>query len=157
MKWMKERDLLIAQTMAFVQSVTGKKATAEARAALIESTPIESTLSESTLVDEIEGLARPVETSQIETSQIKTLQIKTLQIKTLPIETLPIETGQIARPSPVRVSDVRQEIHGRVAAFRAHQELFHRERDEYYNSVLTKVRASTGQAPKAPDDQPPRP
>ena len=24
MKWMKERDLLIAQTMAFVQSVTGK-------------------------------------------------------------------------------------------------------------------------------------
>ena len=25
MKWMKERDLLIAQTMAFVQSVTGKK------------------------------------------------------------------------------------------------------------------------------------
>jgi len=25
MKWMRERDLLIAQTMAFVQSVTGKK------------------------------------------------------------------------------------------------------------------------------------
>ena len=24
MKWMRERDLLIAQTMAFVQSVTGK-------------------------------------------------------------------------------------------------------------------------------------
>ena len=25
MKWMSDRDLLIAQTMAFVQSVTGKK------------------------------------------------------------------------------------------------------------------------------------
>ena len=25
MKWMRERDLLIAQTMEFVQSVTGKK------------------------------------------------------------------------------------------------------------------------------------
>ena len=29
MKWMKERDLLIAQTMAFVQSVTGKKPDAD--------------------------------------------------------------------------------------------------------------------------------
>src|ERR1700754_5225159 len=29
MKWMRERDLLIAQTMAFVQSVTGKKPEAE--------------------------------------------------------------------------------------------------------------------------------
>jgi hypothetical protein len=142
MKWMKERDLLIAQTMAFVQSVTGKKATAEAREVLIQTTSIESTPIESTLADEIEKLARPVETSQTETLQTETLQI---------------ETGQIARPTPVRLSDVRQEIRGRVAAFRAHQELFHRERDEYYNSVLTKVRASTGQAPKAPDDQPSRP
>ena len=35
MKWMRERDLLIAQTMAFVQSVTGKRPDAEmaARAA----------------------------------------------------------------------------------------------------------------------------
>ncbi len=29
MKWMRERDLLIAQTMAFVQSVTGKKPDAD--------------------------------------------------------------------------------------------------------------------------------
>src|SRR6478672_1203841 len=29
MKWMKERDLLIAQTLAFVQSVTGKMPEAE--------------------------------------------------------------------------------------------------------------------------------
>lgn len=29
MKWMRERDLLIAQTMAFVQSVTGRKPDAE--------------------------------------------------------------------------------------------------------------------------------
>jgi hypothetical protein len=157
MKWMKERDLLIAQTMAFVQSVTGKKATAEAREVLIQTTSIESTPIESTLADEIEKLARPVETSQTETSQTETLQTETSQTETLQTETLQIETGQIARPTPVRLSDVRQEIRGRVAAFRAHQELFHRERDEYYNSVLTKVRASTGQAPKAPDDQPSRP
>ena len=29
MKWMRERDLLIAQTMAFVQSVTGKSPAAD--------------------------------------------------------------------------------------------------------------------------------
>ena len=32
MKWMKERDLLIAQTKAFVQSVAGKMAAADTRA-----------------------------------------------------------------------------------------------------------------------------
>ena len=34
MKWMRERDLLIAQTMAFVQSVTGKKPEAEKTVAI---------------------------------------------------------------------------------------------------------------------------
>ena len=138
MKWMKERDLLIAQTMAFVQSVTGKKATAEAREALIEPTAIKSTPIQSTLVDDIEEPARPVET--------------------LPIKTSQIDSAQIARPSSsARLNEVRQEIRGRVAAFRAHQELFHRERDEYCNAVLTRVRASTGQAPKTPDHQPSKP
>lgn len=33
MKWMRERDLLIAQTMAFVQSVTGKRPDADKLAA----------------------------------------------------------------------------------------------------------------------------
>jgi hypothetical protein len=124
MKWIKERDLLIAQTKAFVESVTGKKATAEARDVLRE------VLVKSTAADEIAEVERSVETVRI-------------------------ETVQITRPSPVRLGDFREEIRGRVAAFRARQELFHRERDEYFNSVLTKLRASTGQAPKASDDQPP--
>jgi hypothetical protein len=110
MKWKKERDLLIAQTMAFVQSVTGK--------------PEAETQIESIPVDDIAEPGRP-------------------------LETLPI-----ARPSPVRLSEFREEIRGRVAAFRAHQELFHRERDEYFNSVLAKIRPLTGHAPKAPDNQP---
>ena len=131
MNWMKERDLLIAQTRAFVQSVTGKTATAEAREVLRE------VRIESTAVDEIAEVGRPVETGRIENMQI--------------------ETVQISRPSPVRLGEVREEIRGRVAAFRAHQELFHRERDEYCNSVLTKLRATTGHAPTAPDDRPHKP
>jgi hypothetical protein len=140
MKWIKERDLFIAQTMAFVQSVTGKKPAAEAREAprdvLFQSPQVQSSLAQSAPVDEIAAEARRVEISKA--------------------ETLKIEAAQITRSSPA-LSDVRQEIHGRVAAFRAHQELFHRERDEYYNSMLTRVRASTGHALKAPDDQPSKP
>jgi hypothetical protein len=138
MKWIKERDLLIAQTMAFVQSVAGKKATAEAREVARE-VRIEPTRVESAQHDEIAQVERLSETASIKTPRI---------------EALKIEAVQITRPSPVRVSDVRQEIRGRVAAFRAHQELFHRERDEYYNSVVTRLRASSEHAPKVPDDLP---
>src|ERR1700733_7335656 len=126
MKWMKERDLLIAQTKAFVQSVTGKMPTADARDALRQ------VLIEPTAADKLAEVERTVETNSI-------------------------ETVQIPRPLPVRLGDFREEIRGRVAAFRAHQELFNRERNEYFNSVLTRLRASTDQAPKAPDDQPRKP
>jgi hypothetical protein len=47
MTWMNERDLLIAQTMVFVKSVTGTKPEPEARIEL-------------TTVDEIHGVERPV-------------------------------------------------------------------------------------------------
>ncbi len=114
MKWAKERDQLIAQTMTFVQSIAGKKPEAETRAeARIERAP----------VDEIEGVERPVEIVH--------------------------EILEAKRPSPVPRSGLREEIQGRVAAFRAHQQLFDRERDAYFNSVLNKVRAPTGSPPKA--------
>ena len=107
MNWAKERDLLIAQTMTFVQSITGKKPEAETR---IEFAP----------VDQIEKVERPV------------------------------EIVQVARPSTVPRSGMREEIQGRVAAFRAHQQLFDRERDAYFKSVLTRVRAPTAIQPKPP-------
>jgi hypothetical protein len=61
------------------------------------------------------------------------------------------------RPSPIghslaRHSDLREEIGRRVAAFRARQQAFNRERDEYCNAVMTKVRAASEQAAKARDD-----
>jgi hypothetical protein len=147
MKWIKERDLFIAQTMAFVQSVTGKKPAAEARVAPRD-VLFQSPLAQSAPADEIAAEDRPAETFKIEA-----LQTGDMQAGALPAGTLKIETAQSTLSSPA-ISDVRQEIRGRVAAFRAHQELFHRERDAYYNSVLTRVRAATGHASGAPDDQP---
>lgn len=100
MKWVMERDLLIAQTMAFVESVTGKKPEAGAQ----------------------ESPSSPV----IEFAQPES----------------PIETAETPRKPPVARSPVREEIEGRVAAFRAHQQRFDRERDKHFNSVLTGIRAA---------------
>ena len=109
MKWVEERDLLIAQTITFVQSVTGKNPDGEAR---IELAP----------VDQLARIARPLEIIQ-------------------------------ARPSiPMPRSGFREEIEGRVAAFRAHQQLLIREREAYCKAVLTKVRASMPSKPKPPGD-----
>jgi hypothetical protein len=111
MKWKKERDLLIAQTMAFVQSVAGKTTEPEGR---VEPIPLD----------------RPGEAKR------------------------PVETTAVMRPSPVRHSELREEIRGRVAAFRAHQELFNRNRDAYCDSVMAKVRAAADHPSTAPGHQP---
>ena len=110
MQWKKERDLLIAQTMVFVQSITGKP--------------------------EVEGRAEsipPDGPTEVER---------------------PVETVAITLPPPVRPNELREEIRARVAAFRAHQQLFHRDRDEYCNSVLAKVRASREYLSETPDKRP---
>ena len=139
MKWIEERDLLIAQTMAFVQSVAGKKSMADGLDVLRDDV-MRNVAVEATPVDEIAKVKRPVE-----------------KVKR-PVESLQVnEIMQVNRPSPVRISDVREEVRERVAAFRAHQELFNRERDEYCNSVLTKLHASTNHARRALDDRPPKP
>jgi hypothetical protein len=106
MKWVMERDLLIAQTMAFVQSVTGKKPEADAQVELPSSPVIESSV---------------IEVEQLES---------------------PVEVAATPRGPPVARSPVREEIEGRVAAFRAHQQRFDRERDKHFNSVLTGIRAA---------------
>jgi hypothetical protein len=101
MKWVMERDLLIAQTMAFVKSVTGKDPEADVRA---------------------ESLSSPV----VESEQLES----------------PAEVAETPRQLPVARSAIREEIEGRVAAFRAHQQRFDRERDRHFNSVLTGIRAA---------------
>jgi hypothetical protein len=113
--WKRERDLLIAQTMAFVQSVTGKATDTDGRPEpRLETMP----LSEPTTV------ARPA-------------------------DILPA-----ARLSPTSHSDLRDEIRRRVAAFRARQQVFDRDRDEYCNAMMAKARAATEHAVNASDDQP---
>jgi hypothetical protein len=116
MTWEKERDLLISETMAFVQSVAGKTSDADHRP---------------------ETYLPPVSSTPPST-----------------LERLPVDTLPVARPSPISHVNVRDEIGRRVAAFRARQQAFHRDRDEYCNATMAKARAATEQAAKARDNPP---
>ena len=125
MEWVKERDLLIAQTMAFVQSVNDRqlgarrpdaKRWAESR---IEATPIDA--------------IKPIEA---------------IKIVEQPPANIPFN---VPAPRPNVSGEARAEIQNRVASFRAHQQRFHRERDEYCSATLAKMRVLVG------DDSAPAP
>jgi hypothetical protein len=150
MKWMRERDLLIAQTMAFVQSVTGKMPEAEtmvaASVAPLSAETFETTRAASVLPD------------------IESLLAKTPPVAQPPRELtreLPGEVSremprEIAKPAPLARPDLHEdfqsEIRARVANFRAHQERFNREREAYCSATMAKVHAALREG-----ELPPRP
>jgi hypothetical protein len=115
MDWKKERDLLIAQTLAFVQSVAGKKADVEA---VPDGRPEASSHIEAAATEIWEIFERPV------VEPPKNLLVST-----------PI-------PRIAATSDFRTEIQARVMSFRAHQQRFDREREEYFSATLAKARAT---------------
>jgi hypothetical protein len=137
MEWVKERDLLIAQTMAFVQSVNDRKLGARRLDAKrwaesrIEAAPIDAT--------------KPIEaTKPIDAIKL----IEAIKIVEQPPANIPFNVPA-ARPSvpaarPNVSGEVRAEMQNRVASFRAHQQRFHRERDEYCSATLAKMRVLVG-------------
>ena len=145
MKWMRERDLLIAQTMAFVQSVTGKPPEAE-----------------KTVTTSVALLS--VETSDTARTAAALPDIEALLAlaKTPPAAPVPREISraetprEISKPAPLPHLDLREdfqaEIRARVANFRAHQERFNREREAYCSATMAKVHASLreGEPPTRP-------
>jgi hypothetical protein len=127
MEWVKERDLLIAQTMAFVQSVNDRKLGARRLDAKrwaesrIEAAPIDAT--------------KPIDAIK---------PIEAIKIVEQPPANIPFSVPA-ARPSvpagrPSVSGEMRAEMQNRVASFRAHQQRFHRERDEYCSATLAKMR-----------------
>ena len=152
MKWMRERDLLIAQTMAFVQSVTGK--TPEAEKTVTTSVALLS-------VETPETIRTAAALPDAALSDIKSLLAVTPPATQAPREVsrdvsreqMPRE---ISRPAPLAHLDLREdfqsEIRARVANFRAHQERFNREREAYCSATMAKVHASLREG-----EQPPRP
>jgi hypothetical protein len=127
MTWMRERDLLIAQTMAFVQSVTGKKPDAESMVA----TPPAS-----------RPAVPPSTASAPPTTAIAPAQIHDIAAL------LAVSGGVAEKPKPAVPArpdlrdEFQSEIKARVANFRAHQERFNREREAYCSATMARVHAS---------------
>ena len=121
MKWMQERDLLIAQTMAFVQSVKGHQPEADifARADLPAVTPTRLPDLQALLA---EGIS-PAETPKPVPSAPKP----------------PVRTGGR--------SQYQNDIQARVEKFRAHQARFKREREAYFSATMAKLQASLDKYP----------
>jgi hypothetical protein len=121
MNWMRERDLLIAQTMAFVQSVTGKKpdmdrfvAASGAESPAVAGAPmtnIEAVLIPAAAVAEPPKAAQPIQMARLDFAD-----------------------------------DFQSEIKARIANFRAHQQRFLKEREAYCSATMAKVRAALGEA-----------
>ena len=150
MKWMRERDLLIAQTLAFVQSVTGKTPEAEKTvttpAALLSVETFETTRATAALPD-IEFL--PAETPPVAQAPKEASRDISREVpREMPRE--------ISRPAPLARPDLREEfqseIRARIASCRAHQERFNREREAYCSATMAKVHAALKQG-----EQPTRP
>ena len=135
MKWMRERDLLIAQTMAFVQSVTGKKPEAE------------NTLATSITLLPVETARLPLETSSTASAPAPLHDIAALLAMSGAVAERP-------KPAPPARPDLREEfrseIKARVANFRAHQERFSREREAYCSATMAKVHATLKQGELSP-------
>jgi len=112
MKWVRERDALIAQTLAFVQSVTGRK----------------------------DDVLQPdgARVSSTVPAEVVAVEAVTVEIE---LQKAPVLPPPAPLPPPRPIGDFRTEMQARIASFRKHQERFEREREEYCAETLARLRA----------------
>ncbi len=122
MKWRQERDALIAQTMAFVQSVARGDQFGKIGAKDTE-------------------LQADAEAARREAAAVLN-DIPTPQGKP---HNGPTSNAAVSAPEipPANIpNDFRAELKERIATFRKHQERFNREREEYFRATLSRLRAA---------------
>ena len=127
MSWIRERDELIAQTLAFVQSVTDKREENGRRNAA----PLLPTKSENALAAVAHALASEAPSSVARPSAAPTGN----------------PAASAMSPPIISQTEMANEIRTRVASFRAHQERFNREREEYFASTIARLRAAIKDVP----------
>jgi hypothetical protein len=149
MKWSKERDDLIAQTKAFVQSVTGRRPLVAPEQISIGQVSIGPVSVREVSVTPVSVRSAPIENPVAE--PVSNPVANAVQIENIvPAEPIQrVKQSSDLPPAPVQ-SEVRKEIQTRIAAFQAHQHRFNRERDAYYNSVLAKARSDIENGPDTP-------
>jgi hypothetical protein len=142
MGWKQERDSLIAQTLAFVQSVTGKREEiAPPRAAAVDLDALEANLERSAPPPfQPERAEAPVEPAVEAVTAVEPAKsVEPAQ----PVEAPPSAPTR----RPIVQKEMQEEIRARIASFRAHQERFNREREEYFSATLARLRASMKDSP----------
>jgi len=178
MKWMKERDLLIAQTMAFVQSVKGKLPDAEPPAPAPQTAgppAAKPTAAPPPVATPAPVAALPTAAEQALAEAIATFSVKpAAEVRAAVVPPpLPVPTvleGLPPAPSPLAVTvvevppqpaqppqfarleisgDFGSEVRERVANFRAQQQRFLKEREEYCTTTMAKVRAAINELPRS--------
>ncbi|WP_426615222.1 hypothetical protein [Bradyrhizobium sp. McL0616] len=115
MKWIRERDALIAQTLAFVQSVSGRK----------------------------DDFRQPDTSAAAPVLSAEIVSVRAVAVAFEPPQAAPPpELQPLPVPPPRTGGDFRSEMQARIANFRKHQERFEREREEYCAATLFKLRAA---------------
>jgi hypothetical protein len=117
MEWVRERDLLIAQTLAFVQSVSDRARDDKQR--------------DANKPDARKPGAEPDRKPRVEATPIDAIKF---------VEPPASTPFNIQAPRPTVSREVRTEIQNRVASFRANQQRFHREREAYCRATIAKMR-----------------
>jgi hypothetical protein len=131
MEWVKERDLLIAQTQAFVQSVANRKLGTRN----LDSWKSDVRKPDVGKPDAWKPDAEPATKPRLEAAPIDATKF---------VEPPPRLPFSVPAPRISVSGDVRAEIQNRVASFRAHQQRFERERNEYCSATLARARVVVG-------------
>ena len=116
MSWKTERDSLIAQTMAFVQSVTSRREDPR---------------------PDLNPVLPPVQVD------VRAELATALEI----VGAAERPPAPMAPPRQIMLTDMQKEIRDRIESFRAHQQRFNREREEYFSTTIAKLKASMKNLP----------
>jgi hypothetical protein len=139
MGWKQERDALIAQTMAFVQSVTGKREEiVPPRVAAVDLDALQASLERSA--------PPPIQPERAEAPEPAIKAVTPVEPARSVEPAQPVEAPPSARRLIVQ-REMQEEIRARIASFRAHQERFNREREEYFSATLARLRAAMKDSP----------
>ncbi len=125
MEWVRERELLIAQTLAFVQSVSDRERDNKLRD------------------------ARKLDAWKLDAWKLGAEPDRKPSVEAAPIDAIKFEPPastpfNIQAPRPTVSGEVRTEIQNRVANFRANQQRFTREREAYCRATIARMRVAIG-------------
>jgi hypothetical protein len=153
MEWVRERELLIAQTLAFVQSVSDRERDDKLRdARKLDARKLDAWQPDAWKPDAWKPDAWKPDAWKPGAEPDRKPRVEAAPIDAIKFAEPPASTPlNIQAPRPTVSGEVRTEIQNRVANFRANQQRFTREREAYCRATIARMRVAIG------TDSPPPP